>query len=451
MAPLWRQRIGYGIADLSCNLIWQVITLYLMFFYTDVAGIAAAQVSLLFLVTRLVDGVTDILMGTIIDRTNTRWGKSRPYFLLGAIPFGALGILAFYVPDIGPAAQIVYAYVTYIGLSTAYTMVNIPLASILPSLTSDTQERTVLATTRIIFSLIGATAVSTLTLPLVNLLGNGSQARGFFWTMAIFSVIATLLFFVSFRNVEEKVKIRQEKAKISKVLVSLKENRPWHIFALNIVFMFGSMFFMQGALIYYYTYYVERPDLAAIVAGLTTFLPVIGTFITPLLTRRFTKKTVYMMSSVINLIGLLLMFAADTNIPGLLAGVVIASIGQGLRQSIYFSMQADPVDYGEWKTGVNATGLLNAINGFIGKVALAVTGSVTAWLLAVGGYVPNASQSDAALSAIKLSYITIPTLLVVGSMIVMYFYKLDKIYPQIRGELDERYARMSDEDIPNTL
>jgi glycoside/pentoside/hexuronide:cation symporter, GPH family len=374
-------------------------------------------------------------------------GKSRPYFLLGAIPFGLLGILAFYVPDIGPAGQLVYAYITYIGLSASYTMVNIPLASILPSLTSNAQERTVLATTRIVFSLIGATAVSTLTLPLVGVLGNGSQAQGFFWTMTIFSVLGMLLFFVSFRNVEEKVKIQQQKVKLSSVLVSLKKNKPWHLFALNIVFMFGSWFFIQGALIYYYTYYVQRPDLASIAAGLTTFLPIIGTFVTPILTKRFLKKTVFIQSSVVHLLGLIIIFLADTNVVGLIVGVTIASMGHGLRQSIYFSMQADPVDYGEWKTGVNATGLLNALNGFIGKVTLALTGAITAWLLSLGGYTPNQAQSDSALLAIKLSYVTIPALLVIGSIIIMYFYKLDTIYPKIRRELDERYTQRSEEKV----
>lgn len=443
MKKVWNQRIGYGVADLSCNLVWQMITLYLMFFYTDVAGIAAAQVSLLFLLTRIIDGVTDTIMGVIIDKTNTRWGKSRPYFLIGAIPFGLLGILAFYVPDIGSVGKLVYAYITYIGLSLAYTMVNIPLASILPSLTSDSQERTALATTRIIFSFIGATLVSGLTLPLVDMLGGGSQARGFFLTMTIFSVIATLLFFVTFRNVEEKVRVRQEKVSLVKAYSSLKQNRPWQIFALNIVFMWGSHFLMQGALIYYYTYNVGRPDLASVIAGITSFVPLIGTVITPTLSKRMIKKKVFMLSSAINLAGFIIMIIANVNVVGLVAGAATAAFGYGLRQSIYFSMQADPVDYGEWKTGVNVTGVLNALNGFLGKIALAVAGSLTAWMLSLGGYVPNETQSDGALLAIKTSYLLLPAVMVIISMAIMSFYNLDKIYPQIRRELDEKYSNIN--------
>ncbi|OAS82587.1 MULTISPECIES: MFS transporter [Metabacillus] len=435
---VWRQRLGYGVSDFSCNLIWQMITLYLMFFYTDVMGLALVQVSVLFLVTRIVDGITDIIMGVIIDKTNTRWGKSRPYFLLGAIPFGLLAILAFYVPDIGPVGKIVYAYLTYIGLSTAYTMVNVPMASILPSLTSDEHERTNLATVRIIFSFIGATAVSAITLPLVNALGNGSQAQGFFWTMVIFAIIATLFFFVTFKNVEEKVKLRQEKVTVKQAFSSLKGNTPWLIFAVNIVFMWGSHFFMQGALIYYFTYNVERPELASVVASIGAFVPIIGTFATPFISKKMYKRTWFMIASTINLIGIIIMLIANVNIAGLIMGAVIAALGFGARQSIYFSMQADPVDYGEWKTGISAAGLMMALNGFIGKVALAVAGALSGLFLSWGNYVPNQTQTSSALFAIKMNYLIIPACMVVISMIIMCFYNLDKIYSKIRAEINAR-------------
>ncbi|MED4073727.1 glycoside-pentoside-hexuronide (GPH):cation symporter [Priestia endophytica] len=435
---VWPQRIGYGIADFSCNLIWQMITLYLMFFYTDVVGIAAAQVGILFLLTRVIDGIADVAMGVVIDKTNTKWGKSRPYFLIGAIPFGLLAVLAFYVPDIGPVGKLVYAYFTYLGLSLAYTMVNIPLASILPSLTSNGQERTMLATVRIIFASIGATAVSALTLPMVRTLGNGSQAQGFFWTIVIFAIVGTMLFFVTFKTVEEKVKIRQEKITVKQAFSTLKGNTPWYIFAFNILFMWGSYFFQQGALIYYFTYNVGRADLAAIVASIMAFVPIIGTFITPLFAKRMFKRTVFMIASTINLAGILIMLIANVNVPLLLIGAVVLALGHGLRQSIYFSMQADPVDYGEWKTGISAAGVISALNGFLGKVAMAGTGAISGWLLTKGNYIPNEAQTSSALLAIKLNFLIIPAIMVVTSMVIMCFYRLDKMYPAIRAELDHR-------------
>ncbi|WP_411342427.1 glycoside-pentoside-hexuronide (GPH):cation symporter [Paenibacillus sp. WLX1005] len=443
---MWQQRIGYGLADFACNLIWQMITLYLMIYYTDVVGLAAAQVSILFLVTRIVDGVADAAMGVIIDKTNTRWGKSRPYFLWGAIPFGVLAILAFYVPDVGQTGRLVYAYLTYLGISIAYTMVNIPMASILPSLTSDGQERTVLATVRIIFSCIGATIVSLCTLPLVQSLGGGSTASGYFWTIVIFAIVGMMMFFVTFRNVEEKVKVlRPKKVPVAQAFASLTKNPPWLIFALNIIFMWGSYFFQQGALIYYFTYYLREPGLASLAAGIGSFVPLVGVFATPLIARLMYKKTVFMIASAINLVGLIIMAIGNTNLTILMTGVVVSAIGFGLRQSIYFSMQADPVDYGEWKTGINAAGIISSLNGFIGKIAMAVAGAVSGWLLTWGGYVANQQQTPQALFAIKLNYIWIPLVLVIISMIVMCFYNLDKKFDRIRQELDELTAGRENE------
>ena len=152
---LWRQRIGYGSSDFACNLIWQMISLYLLYFYTNVMHLNAGAVSVMFLVTKVIDGISDLIVGFLIDKTNTRWGKSRPWILFGAIPFGVAAVLAFSVPNIGQTGMLIYAYVSYILLSTAYTIVNIPMASILPALSEDPHERTVLASCRTFLFLCG--------------------------------------------------------------------------------------------------------------------------------------------------------------------------------------------------------------------------------------------------------------------------------------------------------
>ena len=437
----WRQRLGYGSADLACNLIWQMIALYLMFFYTDVMGLTPAQVATLFLVTRFIDAITDVLMGLLIDRTSTRWGKSRPYFLYGAVPYGLLALLAFYVPDVSMTGKIIYAYITYVGLSAVYTLVNIPMASILPALTGDAQERTVLATTRIIFSFIGATTVGLLTLPMVGFFGGGeNQSKGFFFTMLIFAIVGAILFVVTFFNVRETQHTENPKVSAKEAFKALKGNTPWFIFAVNIIFMWGSFFFQMGAMIYYFNYYVGDAKLGSLVAGIASFSPILGTFITPFFAKFYLKRTVFMWASAFNLAGLIFTFFAGTSTALIIIGVVITWVAHGLRHGIYFSMQADPVDYGEWKSGVSAAGILSSINGFIGKVAMALSGAISGWLLTWGGYVANEAQSDNALFAIKLNYLIIPIVMVSISMLIMSFYRLDKQYPQIRAELDARNA-----------
>lgn len=247
---IWKQRIGYGVSDFACNLIWQMISLYLLYFYTDVMSLSAKSIAFMFVVTRFIDGGTDLLIGYCIDHTRTRWGKSRPYFLFGAIPFALFAVLAFSVPDISQSGKLIYAYVTYIGLSFTYTVVNIPMASILPSLTTDTQERTALSTTRKFFAFLGSTVVSSTALKLVDSLGKGSEALGFRIVMIIFGFIGCLLFFFTFATVKERVNTAAESVSLKESLMSLGKNKPWLIFALNIIFMWTGFFLQTSAIVY---------------------------------------------------------------------------------------------------------------------------------------------------------------------------------------------------------
>ena len=176
---LYRQRLGYGLGDFACNLIWQVISLYLLYFYTDVVHLGAKSIAVMFMICRVIDAITDVLVGFAIDKTKTRWGKSRPWFLFGAVPFAVAAFLAFSVPDISPDGKLLYAYATYIFLSFMYTVVNIPLASILPTLTDDMNERTVLATWRKFLAFLGSSIVSATALTLVQVTGRGNEALGF--------------------------------------------------------------------------------------------------------------------------------------------------------------------------------------------------------------------------------------------------------------------------------
>lgn len=440
---LWQQRLGYGIADFSCNLVWQLISLYLMFFYTDIMGLPGYYAGIMFLATRLIDGVADVLMGLVIDNTSTRWGRCRPWLLIGAVPFGLLCILAFWVPDFSLTGKIAYSFLTYLCLSLLYTLVNIPFSAMLPFLTSDARERTTLSTIRIILGSLGSTLVAVATLPLVKSLGNGNQSDGFLYTAVLFGCIASFFLLISFRFVEEKIHVTQEKMTIKRAWLGLKDNGPWKIFATNIIFMWGAFFFQTGALVYFFTYQVGSDEITSAAAGISTFVPLLGTLTVPWLSARMKKINLYLLASLINLAGMLLMMLSN-EVWILLTGAFILSVGAGQRLAIYFSMQADPVDYGEWKTGINTAGILTSVNGFLGKVAMAGAGAVTGILLSSSGYVANQVQTPAALFAIKACYLYIPALLIVISMAWMrYFYRLDYQYENIRRELDDQKKSLS--------
>ena len=436
---IWKQRIGYGVSDFACNLIWQMISLYLLYFYTDVMSLSAKSIAFMFVVTRFIDGGTDLLIGYCIDHTRTRWGKSRPYFLFGAIPFALFAVLAFSVPDISQSGKLIYAYVTYIGLSFTYTVVNIPMASILPSLTTDTQERTALSTTRKFFAFLGSTVVSSTALKLVDSLGKGSEALGFRIVMIIFGFIGCLLFFFTFATVKERVNTAAESVSLKESLMSLGKNKPWLIFALNIIFMWTGFFLQTSAIVYYYTAVIGSKELSVTIATIMSIVPMAANFLVPALAGRMGKRNLYVGSAAIQLAGLVVILFAGINHGAILAVAVVTALGYGMKESIYFSMQADPVDYGEWKTGINTAGSLSAINGFLGKVAQAAAGGISGVLLAWGAYQGGASaQSSNAVLAIKAMYLYIPMLLLICSIVTMLFYNLDKIYPQIKAVLDSR-------------
>ena len=391
--------------------------------------------------TKFIDGVSDLIVGYLIDKTNTRWGKSRPWILFGAIPFGVTAVLAFSVPDISQTGMLIYAYITYILLSTSYTIVNIPMASILPALSEDPHERTVLASCRTFFSSVGSTIVSALALTLVDKFGNGNDALGFRIVMILFGVIGCLVFFFCFFNTKERVTIKQEKVSLKANILCLLHNGPWKLFALNILWFFGGYVIQASAVIFYFTYVVQNTGLVQVVATITTLVPIVTNLAAPFLVKLTTKRNLMVGGSVVHIGGLLMIFFGGTNAQVLIAGAVIAAVGYGLKGSMHFAMQPDPVDYGEWKSGVNTAGTLSAVNGFIGKVGMAIASSIGAALLQFGGFDAALSvQTTTAQSYITAMYIWVPIVLNVATIITMMFYNLDKIYPQIVKELDERRA-----------
>ena len=418
-----------------------MISLYLLYFYTNVMHLNAGAVSIKFLVTKFIDGVSDLIVGYLIDKTNTRWGKSRPWILFGAIPFGVTAVLAFSVPDIGQTGMLIYAYVTYILLSTSYTIVNIPMASILPALSENPHERTVLASCRTFFSSVGSTVVSAFALTLVDKFGNGNEALGFRIVMIIFGVIGCLVFFFCFFNTKERVMVQAEKVSLKANISCLLHNGPWKLFALNIVWFFGGYVIQASAVIYYFTYVVQNVAMVQIVATITTLVPIVTNLLAPFFVKLTSKRKLMIGGSAVHAGGLLLIFFGGTNVSVLIGGAVIAAAGYGLKGSMHFAMQPDPVDYGEWKSGVNTAGTLSAVNGFIGKVGMAIASSIGAALLQFGGFDAVLSvQSATAQSYITTMYIWVPIVMNIATIITMMFYNLDKIYPQIIKELDERRA-----------
>ncbi|MBC1742893.1 MFS transporter [Listeria welshimeri] len=439
----WKERISYGLSDTASNFVFAMISTYLIYFYTDVFGISAGVVGTLFLVTRCIDAFDGPIFGVLIDRTNTRWGKARPYFLWLAVPLSIVFVLTFTTPDLSDTGKIIYAYITYMALSILYSAINVPVTAILPSLSSSPKERTVIVTVRMIFAAVGSAIISICVLPLVDLIGQGDKQKGFFWTVVMLAVIASLLFLIAFKNVREKVKPVSADGKVSMkdLVVVMKNNKPWIILVIFAFLYFLVFTIKMQSTVYYLTYNFNRPDLAAGVLGVST-LSIVATIFIPALTNFFSKKMTMMVGLVVFALGQLIVWLSSLNdsVVLLFVGAIVGVLGLGLIQPIMFAMSADTVDYGEWKTGIRAQGFLSSAPAMGVKIGMGVGGALSGWLLAAGGYVPNQMQTKSALMAIEWSYIWVPIIGIAIAIFVMLFYNLDKTSDQMTKDLETRKA-----------
>jgi len=423
----WLERISYGLGDTASNLTFQMVSMYLMFFYTDVFGISAAAVATLFLVSRIWDAVNDPLMGAIVDRTDTKWGKCRPWFLWMAIPYAIIAILTFTVPDLSPSGKLIWAYVTYIGYGMVYTAINIPISAILPSLTDNIQERTDVTAVRMLLGMTGGIAVSMMTMPLVEKFGAGDPAKGFQTTMILFALTAAALFMMAFLNTRERVQsVKGAAVPIKEGIKAIKGNVPWFLTLLLNMFVWIGMTMKNSSTMYYFQYNMNRPDLipSFMPTGFISMLPAIA--LVPFITRKIGKRGTIIAGSGVSVIGYLMMFmAGTTNITLLFAGNIIASFGAGLVAGLMFALMGDTVEFGEWKSGVRAQGLLYAGSSFGVKFGMSLGGAVAAMILSISGYVPGALQSSASLTAISINFIWGPALTALASAIMFFFYDLE--------------------------
>ena len=441
----WGKRVGYGIGDLGCNLVFSTMASYLMVFYTDVFGITAAAAGTMMLVTKFIDAMTDTGMGLIVDRTHTKWGQGRPYFLFGAVPFAVFTFMTFFIPDLGSSGKLVWAYVSYCLLCTAYTVVNIPLNTIVPRLTSDIHERDVLVSTRMICAMIGTAIVMSITAPLVEFFGQGNEAKGYLVTMTIYGIAAMLIFFVTFASTKEVVPttVNGGHTSLQEDFKGLTE-QAWILFLLNL-FYFSLYVVRSTTVIYYFKYNLGRTDWLSLVGllGILSGLPML--LLLPALEKRFSKKNLMFFSVALYVAGDLLIYIGKNSAFCLLAGLVITGLGIYGIFGLTFAMQPDVIDYSEYKKNASVAGLIAAIQGFFVKGGMGLTSFVIGAFLKNGGYVANAQQTDKALSYIEICFIWIPIALCAAIVVLTYFYKLDGLRGEMTKELDARREKLANE------
>ena len=441
-----KEKIGYAVGDTASCLYWQTFSMFLMIFYTDTFGISPAVVGTMFLLSRFWDAALDPIMGIIADRTETKYGKFRPWILWGILPFTIAGVVLFITPDISETGKIVYAYVTYTIVMMVYTMVNVPYGALLGVISPHSDERTTLASYRFIGAFTGNIIVQGTLLALVSFFGKGNDRLGYPLAMTVFAVAAGVLFFFTFASTKERVKPPKEQSSIRRDIKDLLKNRPWIVLCSMGLMTLIYVSIKNGAMLYYFKYYVGDQAAAApfMVAG--TVFSIVGALSTPYIVRFIgDKKLTFIVLTIVNGASMAVFYlAGPQDFVLMYATQIIGSIPGAAMFPLIWSMYADTADYGEWKFGRRATGLVFSAATFSQKMGWAVGGALAGFLLTMIGFVANVAQNEATLSGIRHMMSTIPAAIAVLVVVISLFYELsDKLEKQIGSELQARKAPAS--------
>lgn len=426
-----KEKVAYGLGDTASNIVFQTVMLFLAFFYTDIFGISPAVVGTMFIVVRVFDAITDPLMGGLADRTNSKWGKFRPYLLWLALPFGLISVLAFTTPDLAEGGKIVYAYVTYALLMLAYTAINIPYSALGGVLTADPKQRVSVQSYRFVFGMLGGLLVTATTLPLVAFFGQGDKALGYQLTITAMSILGVVLFLLCFAGTKERITPPpQQKTSIFKDLALMWVNDQWRILCLAAFFLLIGMVMRSTLAIYYVKYYLLREDLVTAFVTLGMIGNILGCAVAQPLAKRFCKVKAYIVLQIV---------AAALCVVGYFIGqqqLVLAFAFYFLwcfflqmATPLLWAKMADTVDYGHWKTGIRITGMVYSSVVFFIKLGLALGGAVASWLLAYYGYQSDTVQTAYTQHGILVSFTVFPAVfsLIVAAVMRWYILNNDEV------------------------
>lgn len=440
------EKIGYGFGDMASSMFWKLFGAYLMVFYTDVFGISAAIVGTMFLVTRIWDAFVDPVVGVVADRTESKWGKFRPFLLWLAIPFGVIGILTFTTPDLQPTAKIVYAFVTYSLMMVVYSAINVPYASLLGVMSPDPKDRNVLSTFRMAFAYLGSFAALFFFMKVVEYFGGASdspiETQQSAWTKAVscFAIICVFLFLGCFLLTRERIRpIKTEENSVSDDLKDLVKNRPWWILlgAGVAALVFNSI--RDGATVYYFKYFIEESDankvgifgstfaLSALYLGLGQLANIIGVVLAAPVSNVIGKKNTYLGAMALATVLSVIFYWFDKDqLTLIFVFQILISICAGAIFPLLWSMYADCADYSELTTGNRATGLIFSSSSMSQKFGWAIGSAVTGWLLAAFGFQPNMAQSPETIDGIKMCLSILPAVGTILSVAFIAAYPLSE-------------------------
>jgi len=443
------QYAGYASGDAANNLAFSMSSLFLLLYYTDVVGLSAAAVGTMFLVVRFWDAVTDLFAGRMVDKASSRWGKFRPFILFGALPLLLLSMATFTVPSSlhGTGGGLVYAYITYAMLGLLYSLVNIPYGSLAAAMTQVPTERAKLATWRVYGSNLTILMLAFVVAPQIK--GSDDLQRSLTITTGAFVVVGAVLYLITFFTAREQVQRDVPSVSLRQSISTLKTNKPLIMLCVSSLMFLTGMIAVGTVGAFYARDVLGDANLFIYM----TLVQTVGTFVValfiPRIVRTIGKKSGYLSLGVVAIVAGAGIALAPASTPVIaLFFFFLLGVGIGGVNTLMWALEADTVEYGEWKTGVRTEGTTYALFSFTRKMGQALGGAAAAFTIGLGGYVAGKGvvQTDSAKMAIKAAAGFVPAGFIVLALVIMFFYPLtEKVFRDVVAEVTaRRAARMAD-------
>jgi len=436
------EKFGYSLGDMAANFVFQAMMVLQLDFYTHTFGLTPTQVGTLFLVVGLGAACLNPVMGLIADRTNSKWGKFRPWLLWTALPFGIISVLTFTTPHLGAAAKVGYAWVTYCLLRVVYTMNNVPYASLTAVMTDDPDERASIASYRQFAANVAGFIIGTLAIPMVRFLGKGNDPRGYQLTMALVALPSVLFFLLAFLATRERVLPGpHQKNSLRQDLADLIGNGPWMVLFLVTLLYFAAIVIRSNVMLPYFRFVAGNAETFAWFNGFGRAAALVGVACSAAVSARVCKRRVFIVSVVTGgFFSAVLLFISPRATALLIATEVLRQFSFGLSAPILWAMMGDVADYGEWKRGRRASGTVTASVVFALWAGLALGGAIAGGLFSFYGFVSDAQrQTTAAQNGIVLAASLYAAIAFLAAAACMWLYPLTRqLNRQIANELVQR-------------
>ncbi|WP_147917477.1 cytidylate kinase family protein [Ruania zhangjianzhongii] len=421
------QVFSYSLGDVANNLTFMMTSMFLMVYMTDIAGLSAGVAGTIYGVTKIWAGAADLIAGQVVDRTNTRWGRLRPWLLFGSTPLAIVFVLLFSVPaGLSPALTIAWIFLLDAAFQLAYSFVNIPYGSLAAAMTQDSVDRSKLSGARSITNSLTAVALSAVVAPQFQDTTSDGVRLQFTLTTVALGLVAVVLYLICFRNTKEVVPRSATKISLRRTLTMLRQNRPLIVLCLGAFFLLAAMFMMNAVAMYYARYVLGNAAWYIFLTIAQTVGTVLIASLVAGITSRFGKRNGYIGAAMVTILAFVLIYLVpEGSLPLAIVAWFLFGLGTGGTNALMFSMQADTVDFGEWKTGLRSEGGSYSILSFIRKCGQGVGGWAGAALIGAYGYVAQADVQDAtAQEGIRLATGLVPAAIAVAATVVMIWYNL---------------------------